>query len=399
MTAAPNLLVDPELHATGDPFAVWRWMREHAPVYRHEAGELPAFWSLTRHADVRAVYRDPGLFSSAHGVLLRPVRSGADPGGGLTLALTDPPRHRALRSAMAEWFATRSVRALEGMMRSAVRSILDRAMEIGECDFVHDVVARLSHAVICRIIGVPDADQEDLFGWTNDAFHESASLAAHRQLMAYFIELMHRRMTDPTDDLMSLLVTCSIDGTLLTEEEILLNCENLLGATENGRLALVGGLHALLSHPGQWHRLRADRSLLPSAVEEILRWTSSATHSMRTATRATELHGVRIEAGDRVVVWIPSANRDERVFTDADRFDIARSPNRHLALGSGEHFCIGGVLARAETRILFGALLDRAGAISLAGPVVPLRSIAVRGPESLPVQITPAATRSERYVS
>ena len=198
-------------------------------------------------------------------------------------------------------------------------------------------------------------------------------------------------MAEPTDDLLSSLVTGSVDGELLTEEGILFNLENLVGATENGRLALAGGLLALLDHPDQWRRLREDRGLMPTAIEEILRWTSSATHSMRTVTEPVVMRGRRIEKGDRVVLWVPSGNRDEDVFEDPYRFDISRSPNRHLALASGEHFCIGSTLARAELRILLEQLLDEVGPIGRSGPVERLRSIAVGGPETLPVRIASAS--------
>lgn len=384
-------LVDPELHATGDPYPLWRWMREHAPVHWHPPAELPGFWSLTRYDDIRAVYRDPGRFSSAHGVLLRPLKHGTDPGGGQTLALTDPPRHKKLRSLIADWFSARAVRSLEAPMRVMVRRLLAEAIDRGECDFVHDIAARLSHNVICDIMGVPADDQDLLFLWTNEAFDSpdpAARALAHQQVMQYFRDLMYQRMLEPTDDLVSRLVTGTVDGELLTEKEIFLNCENLMGATENGRLSLIGGMLAFLDHPDQWARLRTDPGLLPTAVEEILRWTSSATHSMRTATEPVEIRGRRVEAGDRVVLWVPSANRDEDVFSDPDRFDIARSPNRHLALGGGEHFCIGSILARTELKVLYSELLDMAGAIDKNGPVVRVHSIAVSGPESLPIRIS-----------
>lgn len=382
-------LVDPDLHTNGDPHEVWHQMREQAPVCRHPVTDFPEFWSLTRYDDIRAVYRDPATFSSAHGVLLRPVRNGTDPGGGLTLALTDPPRHRHIRSVMAGWFDRRAVRLLRDRIDGAVRAVLARAVERGECDFAHDVAARLSLAVIGGIVGVPDPDLEDLFHWTNEAFGASGSLAAHQQLMRYFLDLMYARMTEPADDLMSALVNTPVDGELLSEEEIVLNIENLVGATENGRLALIGGMLAFMEYPDQWRRLREDRGLMPSAVEEVLRWTSSATHSMRTATRPVVIRDQRIAAGDRVVLWVPSANRDEDVFADPYRFDVGRAPNRHLALGSGEHFCIGSILARSEMSALFGALLDTVDRVEPAGPVVPVRSIAVSGPEHLPVRVHP----------
>ncbi|MER8028874.1 cytochrome P450 [Streptomyces bauhiniae] len=383
----PGLLTDPALHATGDPHAIWRWMRAHSPVHRHEAGELPAFWSLTRYEDIRAVYRDPATFSSAHGVLLRPLALGEDPGAGQTLALTDPPRHKQLRALMADWFNTRAVRELEGFMRDAVRDTLALGVERGACDAVDDVAARISMYTIARIIGVPREDQESLFQWANECFLAHRSLAAHHGFMGYFIDLMDRRTAEPTDDLMSSLAHGTVDGEPLTEEEILLNCENLVGATENGRLALAAGLLALLEHPAELARLRADRALLPSAGEEILRWTSSATHSMRTATRPVEIGGHRIEAGDKVVVWVPSGNRDETVFTDPYRFDVGRTPNRHLALAAGEHFCIGSTLARVQLRLLLTELLDSGIELEQAGPAVRLSSIHVAGPESVPLRV------------
>lgn len=388
--AHPEHLVDPALHATGDPHAIWRWMRAHAPVHRHQAGELPAFWSLTRYEDIRAVYRDPATFSSAHGVLLRPVALGADPGAGQTLALTDPPRHKQLRLLMADWFSTRAVRQLDDFIRDAVRDTLARAVERGSCDAVHDVAARISLSVIGRIIGVPREDHEALFEWTNEAFLAHRSLAAHHGFMSYFIDLMDQRLVDPADDLLSSLVHGTVDGEPLTEEEILLNCENLVGATENGRLALAAGLLALLDHPAELARLRADRALLPRAGEEILRWTSSATHSMRTATRPVVIRGQRIEAGEKVVLWVPSGNRDEDVFADPYRFDVGRTPNRHLALAAGEHFCIGSTLARAQLRSLLTELLDSGVRLEPSGAARRLRSIHVSGPESIPLRVTPS---------
>ncbi|MEU0658499.1 cytochrome P450 [Streptomyces lavendulocolor] len=385
----PALLTDPATHAEGDPHAVWAWMRAHAPVHRQPATELPAFWSLTRHEDIRAVYQDGATFSSARGVLLRGAARGDDPGGGLTLALTDAPRHRKLRNLMADWFNTRAVRALNGHIRSATRAVLDRAFAHGTCDFATDIAGRLSLSVIARIIGVPERDHEDLYRWTDEAFEAHTSLLAHPRIVEYFTELLFLRMEEPTDDLVSALVHGTVDGELLTEEEAVLNCENLIGATENGRLALIGGMQAFLEHPGQWQRLAADRSLLPGAVEEILRWTSSATHSMRVAARPCEIRGERIEEGDRVVLWLPSANRDESVFEDPYRFDISRRPNRHIALAAGEHFCIGSTLARAEMSVLFSELLDSTSRIEQTGPVRRLRSIAVNGPERLPVRIVP----------
>jgi cytochrome P450 len=385
----PEQLADPDFHAGGDAHELWRRMRETDPVYRHEPGELPAFWSVTRYADVRAVYSDPPTFSSAYGVLLRPVARGEDPGSGLTLALTDPPRHRLLRGLVAEPFNVRSARTLADTMRAEVRDVLARALQQGTCDFAQDVAARLSIFSICRVLGVPSADFELVFGWTQEAFAAHKPLAAHVPIMRYFIDLMDASRGAPADDVAGRIVHGAIDGEPLSEAEILLNLENLVGATENAGLSMASGILAFLEHPDEWRRLREDRRLLATAVEEALRWTSSATHSMRTATRACAVGEATIAPGDRVVLWLPSANRDAAAFDDPDRFDVGRRPNRHLALGFGEHVCIGGSMARAQFAILLTELLDSVAVMEQAGPVVPLRSIAVNGPEHLPVRLTP----------
>jgi cytochrome P450 len=382
-------LTDPAAHASREVDDVWRRMRELAPVCWHDPDELPGFWSVTRYEDVRAVYRDPATFSSAHGVLLRPLKFGEDPGGDLTLALTDPPRHRALRSLIANWFSEQSVRALEDTMRKATRAVVARAVERGECDFAHDVAARLTLSVICLLMGAPIEDHDDLFRWAYEAFEAGRPLATHQHFMRYFIDVMDARAAEPADDIVSILVHGKVEGSPLTEEEVLLNCENLVGATENAGLSMAAGMLAFLQHPAAWEQLRGNRRLLPTAVEEVLRWSSSATHSMRTATGNTVLTGQAIQAGERVVAWIPSANRDERAFPHPDRFDITRRPNRHLALGSGEHVCIGSLLARAEMKMLFTELLDTVDTIEQVGPAVPLASIAVGGPAHLPVRMIP----------
>jgi cytochrome P450 len=186
----------------------------------------------------------------------------------------------------------------------------------------------------------------------------------------------------------SVLATARLDGRPLTPDEVLLNCDNLLvGGTENTRIAAAGGMLAFLEHPAEWRALGADPALFPLAVEEVLRWTSSATHIMRTATRPVILRGRQIGAGERVTLWNPSANRDEAVFDDPDRFDIRRRPNRHLALGAGEHFCLGSTLARFELRILYAELLRRGIRIEPDGTPVRLSSIVVNGLETLPVRL------------
>jgi cytochrome P450 len=384
-------LVDPKLYSHGDPFRQWEWLRANEPMYWHPPTTLPGFWALTRYDDIRTAYRDSATFSSAQGILLRPGNHGADPGGGRTLALTDAPRHRHLRALVDGWFAVRSVRALEAEMQDVAETVIDQALERGSCDFVADIAARIPLYVICRMMGVPSSDWDHLYALTSQAFgagDPSARRFAHLDILGYFEELQEEKAAHPGDDLVSVLATGIVDGVRLEAEDVILNCNNLLvGGTENTRIAAAGGMLALLRHPDQWRRLVADPTLLPSAVEEILRWTSTATHIMRTAIRPIEIHGRQVEVGDRVTFWLPSANRDEDVFEDPDRFDIARQPNRHLALGFGEHFCLGSMLAKVELRLLYGELLNRSVRVELDGTPTLLDSIVVNGPESMPVSL------------
>ncbi|WP_432187763.1 cytochrome P450 [Streptomyces sp. Tue6028] len=388
-TYTPADVLDPELHASGEVHRLWRWMRQHAPVHWHEPGVLPGFWSLTRYEDVRNAYQNPAVFSSAQGVLLRPTELGVDPGSGQTMALTDPPRHRALRGQVADRFTERCARSLADEMRAEIRSVVTRAIEKGTCDLVHDIGARLSSYNISRLLGVPPEDREQLLTWSTEAFESGKPLTSHVALMRYFIDMMYARMETPAEDVMGLFVDNEVQGDLLTETEILLSCENLVGASENAGLSMAAGMLALAGHPQQWQRLVRERDgeLVRTAVEEVLRWTSSATHSMRTATTDTVVQGRRIAAGDRVVLWIPSADRDESVFTDPDRFDLGRQPNRHLALGTGEHVCIGSTMARHQMRMLLETLAELVAVVEPAGDVEPLRSITVNGPAHAPVRL------------
>ena len=278
-------------------------------------------------------------------------------------------------------------------MRDIARDVVTRALERERCDFVTEIAARVPLYVICKMIGVPGNDWERLFSLANDSFGAADAAerrAAHLDILQYFEDLAAARAKSSADDLVSVIANTEIDGRKLTVDEVILNCDNLLvGGTENSRIAGSGGMLAFLRHPDQWLALSADPELLHSAVEEVLRWTSSATHIMRTVTAPVPMHGRWIEAGDRVTLWNPSANRDESVFDDPDCFSVRRKPNRHIALGTGEHFCLGGTLARAELRLLYEELLRSTERIELDGAPVMLSSIIVNGPESLPVRLIP----------
>ncbi|MER7178190.1 cytochrome P450 [Streptomyces hyaluromycini] len=386
-------LVDPGLYSHGDPFVQWRWLRANDPVHRHTPTDYPPFWALTRYEDVKTVFRDAETFSSAQGILLRPSGHGADPGGGRTLALTDPPRHRQLRGLVDDWFTVRSVRAIEEKMREVAGSVLDLAVKREHCDFVEDIAARIPLYMICSMMGVPEPDWERLFTSSRQAFGAGDPMTrrfAHLEIMGYFEDLAAAKAANPADDLVSVLVAGEIEGKRISRDEVILNCDNLfVGGAENTRMAAAGGMLAFLEHPEQWALLVEDPALLPTAVEEVLRWTSTPTHIMRTASRPAEIHGRRIEAGDLVTLWIPSANRDEEVFADPERFDVRRQPNRHLSLGFGEHFCVGSMLARVEIRLLYQELIERSIGIELDGEPVRLDSIVVNGLERLPVKLVP----------
>ncbi len=387
-------LTDPDLYSQGDPYSVWRWLREHDPVHWHPpSGDFPGFWVLTKYDDVRAVYQDPATFSSAGGILLRPKTYGDDPGGGRTLALTDPPKHRKLRALVDEWFAPRSIRLLGAEMRDIARDVVTRAMEREKCDFVTEIAARVPLYVIAKLLGVPRDDWERLFSCTNDAFgadDAGGRRVAHLEILQYFEDLAAARAKSPENDLISVLATAKIDERKLTADEIILNCDNLLiGGTENSRIAASSGMLAFIQHPDQWQTLSKEPELLGSAIEEVLRWTSTATHIMRTATAPVTIRDRRVEAGDRVTLWNPSANRDESIFDDPDYFSIRRKPNRHITLGTGEHVCLGGTLGRAELRVLYEELLRSTERIELTDTPVMLSSIIVNGPERLPVRLTP----------
>ncbi|MEX3106160.1 MULTISPECIES: cytochrome P450 [unclassified Streptomyces] len=390
-------LVDGATYRAGNPFEVWQWMRENAPVLHHDAGEFGPVWSLTRYADIKAVLRDADTFTSSSGILLRPVAQGDDPGSDKTLALSDDARHATLRSAVAGWFAPRNLRLLTESMETAARTIVSEAVSASRVDFVTEVAARLPLDVVWTFFDIPAGDRAAVTGWSMDAFCATSAVErsiAHLEILEYFSSLALKRRERPGDDLVSVLAGIEFEGRLLPLEEVVLNCDNLLvGGTENVRIALSGGVHSLIGHPDQWDLLRDDFDrVIPTAVDEILRWTASATHLVRTARRDAEIGGQRIRRGDRVVLWLPSANRDADEFPDPDRFDLARTPNRHLSLGSGPHHCIGVQLAKLEIRAVLRELTGQVRRLVPYEEAERLDSIVVNGFRTLPVRLEPRAS-------
>lgn len=400
MTPAGLDLTDPGLYLSGDVHAVFAELRRTPGLFWQAEAGGPGFWAVTRYADALPVYRDTHAFTTTRGILLKPGRGRPEPGSGRMLVMTDPPRHTELRRVLNRYFSPRTVAGLEARLRRDVEELLDRALAAGRCDFVSEVAARVPVSVICEMLGVPEADRARVHELTGIAFSSAdpayrvsgsermSAGRAHTEILGYFAGLLRRRRDAPGEDIVSLLATAEVDGERLDDHEVLLDCDNLIvGGNETTRHAAAGGLLALLEHPDQLERVRADGALLEPMVEEVLRWTSPATHVMRGTLRPVEVAGQAITPGQDVVIWNISANRDEAAFERPHRFDVSRSPNRHLALGVGEHFCLGAALARMELRVLFAALLGRTRTIELAGQPQRLRSNMLTGYRALPVRL------------
>ncbi|HWO93922.1 MAG TPA: cytochrome P450 [Dehalococcoidia bacterium] len=405
-------LTNLDLFVRGDPHPVWTYLRKNAPIYRHPPGEggVP-FWSVTKYMDARQVYSDPVLFSSEDGInlprgdqLMR-REDAADYGGhGQSLIMTDPPKHTKHRQLVNKRFTPRGVAPNEAHIREIVNDILDEVAPRGECDFVIDVAARLPTAVICEMMGIPRQDWDMMFELGNkligaqdpeyqgDADVQRTGLQAAMEMTMYFAKIVEERKRNPGDDLVSALVHGEIDGEKLSDIDLYADCVLfILGGQETTRNATSGGVAAVIERPEERARLLADPSLVPTWVEESLRWTSPITHVRRTATRNTELGGYAIREGDYVVIWIASANRDEDVFPDPFRFDVGRTPNEHLAFTYGEHFCLGSNLARLELRVMFEEVRRRLlPTMELVGPPERLRSNFVSGIKHMPVRFEPS---------
>ena len=304
----------------------------------------------------------------------------------------DPPQHTRYRRLVNKGFTPRMVSRLEDHIREISGDYIDRATSgDGTCDFVTDVASQLPMQVIAELLGVPAEDRQKVADWSNAVIafdDETPAMAPMSSMYAYAERLAEAKKSSPGDDLMTALLDAEIDGEQLSAPEIDLFFLLLaVAGNETTRTAIAHGMLAFCERPDQWRALRSDRSLVPTAVEEILRWSTPIIHFRRTATEATEIGGQAIEPGDRVVVWYCSANFDEEVFDDPLRFDIGREPNDHVAFGGGgPHFCLGANLARLEIRVMFEELLDRFAHVELAGPVQRIRSNFTNGLRHMPVR-------------
>lgn len=400
----PLDLVDPERFArNGYPHAVWTRLRAEAPVARIDAPGFHPFWAVTKHADIAEISSQPLLYSSAYGIMITPLSVPLAPLGSEMIVMIDPPRHRPVRKLASPRFTPRAVERHRTEIERIAASILDEWATGGDtrdCDFVEAIAAPLPIAVIAWILGIEREDWELLYRCTNEVIGandpefrrpgESAAATAKRargELRGYLQRLIEKRRSNPGDDLVSELVRADLDGAAPSPELILENCELFVEAgNETTRNAISGGLIAFSEHPAEWERLRAHPELLPTAVDEILRWVTPITHFTRVATQDCELRGQKISAGEQLALYYASANRDEEVFDEPFSFRIDRRPNRHLAFGVGEHVCLGAHLARVELETLFRHLLGRLEHFELAGAVERLASTVNGSIKHLPIR-------------
>ena len=401
-----RLLTDPGFFAQQDPHPVWRRLRAEDPIHWTQ-GNVSPFWSVTRYDDIVAVFGEPKVFSSERGLIVpsSPEMEQLTPemmGAREMMIMTDPPSHGAMRRAFNRLFLPRPVGKYESPGQELVAEILDSVMARGECDFVVDVAARLPMAFICEIMDVPRKDWPDVFKWGNMSIgfedteyqNESGSPMETRQegvmkLGGYCAQLALERRGGHGEDLLTVLGNAEINGAKLTDIQLFHNgWLYIVGGLETTRNAISGGLLALIQHPEERARLVNNPALMPTAIEEILRWTSPVTHIARVATEDTAIGGRPIREGERVALWIPSANRDEAIFDAPYTFDLGRTPNEHIAFGKGEHFCAGAHLARLELRLMLVDLLHRIDHIELAGKVERLTSNIIAGIKHMPVRFT-----------
>jgi cytochrome P450 len=395
------------------PHEAFALLRREAPVWWYDWTGGRGFWCVTKHADVVAVSRDTKTFSSARGANLEDLDDEMMTARRSMLE-TDPPRHSRLRGLVGPPFTPRAVKAYEVALRELTRAILDRALPLGEFDFIEEIAKELPIRVLARLLGVPEADTDALIDWGDrmimntdpdfaDVLYDSPESEAYRlvpfrspaalELFEYGHAVAAERRAEPRDDLVSKLVHTEIDGERLTEREfdtmfLLL----VVAGNETTRQAIAHGMQALVEHPEEWARMRDDPELAwQTGADEILRWSCPVLHFRRTATVDTEIRGQPIAAGDKVVVWYVSANFDEEVFDEPLRFDAGRTPNRHITFGGGgPHYCLGAHLAKLEVQVLFDELLPRIRDLELTASPERMRSNFTNALTRMPVRVNPS---------
>jgi cholest-4-en-3-one 26-monooxygenase len=405
MTASFDLrtldIASPEHYErNGYPYAEWAHLRRHAPVFWYERPEVDPFWAVTRYADIVELGKRPHEFLNAPRLAVFPHEIPPPPEGSTRHLLTmDPPDHARYRNVASKRFTPRAVKGWEPKVRRITREVIDAAARSEHVDFVRDVSAPITIAVIAEMLGVPREDWQLMFRWTNEIIAPSepefqrggsaeATLdGARLELFGYFQQLAETRRRTPTDDIVSVVANGRVEGAALPPVELLSYYLLLVVAgNETTRNAMTGGMLALLEHPGEWAKLVATPGLVAPAVEEIVRWTTPVIQFCRTAARDCELRGQQIRAGQNLCLFYASGNRDEEVFPDGDRFRVDRDPNEHIGFGRGEHVCLGAHLARLEIACVLDELRGRLRHAELAGPVERVRSSFVGGIKRAPLR-------------
>ncbi|CDO27374.1 cytochrome P450 [Mycolicibacterium porcinum] len=376
-------------------------LRANASVSWVEAPEYAPFWAVTKHADIMEIERANDIFTNSP----RPVlvtREGDEQQAAIgirTLIHTDDPLHRDLRAIGANWFRPKAMRALKDRADELAKRFVDRMVDEGpECDFVQQVAVNYPLYMIMTLLGVPESDfafmlklTQELFGSDDDEFKRGTSMEeqgmALLEMFQYFTELTASRRANPTDDLASTIANATLDGEPLSDIDTVSYYAIIAAAGHDTSSASIsGGMHALLQNPDQLARLQNDMSLMPLAVEEMVRWTTPVKEFMRTAQQDYEIRGVRVAKGESVLLSYVSGNRDEEVFVDPFHFDVGRDPNKHIAFGYGVHFCLGAALARMEINSFFSELLPRLRSAELAGVPQHMATTFVGGLKHLPVR-------------
>jgi cytochrome P450 len=399
--ADPSAYADePRLHAA------LTHLRANAPVSLVDVRPYRPFWAVTRHADILDIERDNLLWVNEPRPVLAPAdaddlqRSLLDSGMGLrTLIHMDDPHHHKMRAIVSDWFRPTAMRAMKARIDELAKRYVDKMLRIGpECDFVQDIALNYPLYVIMSLLGLPESDfprmlrlTQELFGGDDDEYRRGITpeeqLPVLLDFFAYFNALTADRRAHPTEDLASTIANARIDGEPLSDLDTVSYYVIIATAGHDTTSAAIGGgLQALIEHPEQRERLRADPSLMPTAVEEIIRWVTPVKEFMRTATADTQVRGVPIAKGESVYLSYVSANRDEEVFDDPFRFDVGRDPNKHLSFGYGVHFCVASALARMEIDSFFRELIPRLDAIEMTGEPQLISTTFVGGVKHLPVR-------------
>jgi len=398
-------LKNPDVFRDGIPHEVFARMRRETPVAWNAEADGRGFWSVTRYDDIVAVSKNPKVFSSArehggHRMFDENVVGVAGVGADQTEApmiSMDPPEHNQYRRIVSPGFSPQRVRQLEGRIRERVTAILNRLEGADSCDFVTDIAAELPIQMLAELLGVPQQDRGKLFEWSNaliaedDLEYRSSPEATAKKIgsMAeYAVELWNQRVENPGDDLISMLVHSRIDGEAMTRERYIGTFILLVAAgNETTRNSIAGGFLALAEHPAEKQRIIEDGSLLGSAASEIVRWVSPVMHMRRTAIEDAEIGGQTIRAGDKVIIWYCSANRDEAIFRDPLRFDAGRTEPPHLGFGIGQHFCLGARLAEMQIRVFYDEFLRRYPKARPNGLLRRIRSNFIVGYKSIPTAL------------